>query len=71
MLRYLAVDEGVLVKEGAYVRLSCRDVVIGDDLGALEAAVREQFLSLDERERVSRTAIARLEADFIRRMMDL
>jgi F-type H+-transporting ATPase subunit epsilon len=33
--------------------------------------VQRQFMVLDEKERVVRSAVARLEADFLRRFMEL
>lgn len=69
--RYVAVDGGLLVKHGSEVRVSTRRGVLGDDLGTLRDVVEKEFLALDERERQARSAIARLEADFIRRLMDL
>jgi F-type H+-transporting ATPase subunit epsilon len=36
----------------------------------LERIVREQFQDLDERERMARSATARLEAGLVRRFMD-
>lgn len=69
--RWVAVDEGTLVKKGDGVDVAVRDAVEGIDLGSLEETVRERFLALDERERAARTAIAKLEADFVRRAVEL
>lgn len=68
---YLAVDEGVLVKCGAEVLVSTRHAAQGADLGQLQALIREQFSELDEREKQTRSALAKIEADFIRRFMEL
>lgn len=68
---YLAVDEGVLVKCGAEVLVSTRNAVQGNNLGQLQALIREQFAELDEREKQTRSALAKIEADFIRRFMEL
>ena len=68
--RNVAIDEGILLKEGPVVRVACRNAVISGDLGQLEATVRDQFLALSERERTARTAFARLEADFVRRFLE-
>jgi F-type H+-transporting ATPase subunit epsilon len=65
---YLAVDEGVLVKTGPDVRVSVRNAIAGTDLRELHAAVEQNFLSLDERERAVRATLARLEGSLIRRM---
>ena len=68
--QFLAADEGILVKSGLQVRVSTRHAVRGEDLGRLRQMVREQFEVLDERERAVRSAIARLEADFVRRFLE-
>src|ERR1022692_3836914 len=65
---YLAVDEGVLVKAGADVLVSVRHTIGGTDLSQLHEAMKREFLTLDERERNVRTAIANMEGSFIRRM---
>jgi len=69
--RFVATDEGILVKCGEEVLVSVRRAVTGADLGALERTVEEQFRTLDERERQSRQASARLEADLVRRFLEL
>jgi F-type H+-transporting ATPase subunit epsilon len=68
---FLAVDEGILVKCGAETLVSTRNAAHGADLGALERRVREQFETIDERERMTRSAVAKIEADFLRRFMEL
>ena len=68
---FLAVDEGILVKCGAEVLVSSRQAVRGADLGELRHTVEEQFRVLDEREKLARSATAKLEADLVRRYMEL
>ena len=68
---YIGVDEGVLVKCGDRVSVAVRRAVRGDDLGALRRMAREEFLAVDEQEKLARGALARLEAGVIRRMLDL
>ena len=65
---FIAVDEGILVKAGQEVRVSVRNAQDGADLGKLYAAVKEEFLNLDERERELRATLAKLESGFIRRL---
>ena len=67
----LAVDEGVLVKTGADVLVSVRRAIGGTDLGQLHAAVEKEFLTLDENEQSVRTAVAKLETGFLRRLATL
>jgi F-type H+-transporting ATPase subunit epsilon len=68
---FLAVDEGALVKAGNEVLVSCRRAVRGGDLGSLRQTVEQTFLQLDEREKEARTAMAKIEAGFVRRFLDL
>ncbi len=68
---FLAVDEGVLVKCGQEVLVSTRNAIQGPDLGRLKQSIEEQFRLLDERERTVRSALAKLEADFVRRFIEL
>jgi len=68
---FIAIAEGVLVKQGDAVQISTINAVRGADLGALKEAVGRQFRDLDERDRRARTALTRLEADFVRRFIEL
>ena len=68
---FVAVDEGVLVKTGPDVLVSVRRALSGADLSRLRDAVEQEFLTLDARERGLRSALAKMEGDFIRRMVRL
>ncbi len=68
---FYAIDEGVLVKRGPNVMVSTRNVIRIPDLGQLKQVVDEQFKALDDKEKAARTAAARLEADLVRRFMEL
>lgn len=68
--QFLAIDEGLLVKCGGEVLVSTRMAAQGGDLGQLRTVVEEQFRVLDERERLARSAAARLEAGLVRRFME-
>jgi len=68
---FLAIDEGILVKWGSDVMVSARNAVRSRNLGVLKQTVEEQFGILDERERKARSFLARLEADFARRFLEL
>ncbi len=68
---FLAVDEGILTKCGSEVLVSTRNAVRGPDLGKLERTVEKRFRRLDDQEKTARSAFAKLEANFIRRFMDL
>lgn len=69
--RYVGVAEGVLVKSGRNVRVSVEYGVLGESLGQLRAKVRAHFEQVDEKERQAVSAVARLEADFVRRFLAL
>jgi F-type H+-transporting ATPase subunit epsilon len=67
---FLAVDEGILVKCASTVTVSTRMAIRSRDLGMLKRTVREEFRSLDEREKKTRTILAKLEADFARSVFE-
>src|ERR1700691_3944793 len=67
---YAAVDEGVLVKTGLDVLISVRNAIGGTDLGQLHAAVEKEFLNLDQREQSVRSAMSKMESDFISRLAE-
>jgi F-type H+-transporting ATPase subunit epsilon len=67
----LAMDVGTLVKKGADVLVSTRNAVRAPDLGKLKQVVVQQYEILDEREKMVRSASAKLEASMIRRFVDL
>lgn len=67
---FLAVDQGVLVKAGPRVLVSLRNAVIGEDLGELRRMVVERFRTLDDRERSTRTVLAKLEGSFVRHFVE-
>jgi F-type H+-transporting ATPase subunit epsilon len=68
---FLAVDEGILIKCGQEVLVSTRNAVRGTELGQLRPTVEEKFEVLDERERSVRSAVAKIEAGFIRRFLEI
>jgi F-type H+-transporting ATPase subunit epsilon len=66
-----AMDVGTLVKKGAEVLVSTRNAVRAPDLGQVKQVVMQQYDRLDEREKMVRSASAKLEASMIRRIVDL
>jgi F-type H+-transporting ATPase subunit epsilon len=68
---FLAIDEGILVKCSSDVRVSTRRAVRSKDLGELKQTLEEEFRILDEREKKTRTILAKLELDFARRFLKL
>jgi F-type H+-transporting ATPase subunit epsilon len=69
--RLLANDTGILVKAGDRVRVSVLNAVRGTRLDELRETVEAHFKSLDEHERLTRSALARLEAGTLRRFQRL
>jgi F-type H+-transporting ATPase subunit epsilon len=67
----LAIDEGILVKCGSDVWVSTRKAVLGKSLGELKETVEHEFRSLDDQERKTRSILAKLEADFTKRFMNM
>ena len=67
---YVAVDEGVLVKNGLEVLVSVRNAIGGTDLGKLHESVEREFLNLNEGEQSVRSVMAKMESDLIRRLAE-
>jgi F-type H+-transporting ATPase subunit epsilon len=65
---FVAVDEGILIKHGPEVLVSTRNAVRSGDLAELQRVLRRRIRNLDERERLARAALARLEAMAVRRL---
>ncbi len=68
---FLAIDEGVLVKCGSEVLVSTLNAVRGADLGRLKETVEKQFGFADDRQKVARSAISKLEVSFVKRFIEL
>jgi F-type H+-transporting ATPase subunit epsilon len=68
---FLAVDTGILVKCGSEVLVSTRNAARHTDLDKLQQTIEEEFRALDEQERKARSALARLEANFVQHFMDI
>lgn len=68
---FIAVEGGILVKQGAAVLVSTRNAFRGQSLAALKQDVAQQFSVMDEQERQARTVIARMEASLARQFTAL
>jgi len=66
---FLAVDGGLLVKQQDRVLVVTRRAVRGA-LGQLQQEVESMLFDLDDKEKSTRTALARLEAGILRRFME-
>jgi F-type H+-transporting ATPase subunit epsilon len=68
---FLAVDEGILVKCASDVMVSTRRAVHSKNLGEVRQVVENEFRNLSERERKTRSILAKLEADFAKRFLKI
>ncbi|PKN61958.1 MAG: F0F1 ATP synthase subunit epsilon [Deltaproteobacteria bacterium HGW-Deltaproteobacteria-15] len=68
---FVAIDEGILVKVGQEVLVSTRNAVRGGRLGELKRMVQERFETRDENEKAARSALARIEAGFVNRFLEI
>lgn len=68
---YVATNDAILVKAGQHVYISSANVVSGSPLQDLQSLVHDQFLQLNDNEINMRNALAHLEADISRRLLDL
>ncbi|NQW10177.1 MAG: F0F1 ATP synthase subunit epsilon [Alphaproteobacteria bacterium] len=67
----LGVDEGIFVKRGGSVDVCVRRAVRGASLKEVRDKVRTAFFEISDHERTARAALARLEADIVRRFAEL
>jgi F-type H+-transporting ATPase subunit epsilon len=63
--KYIAVDEGVMIKAGSQVLVSVRNAIGGTDLGKLSDMVKNDFNKQDENKIQVRSVMAKLEGGFI------
>ena len=68
---FLAIDEGILVKCASDIMVSTRKAVRSKNLGELKETVEHEFRTLDDRERKTRSILAKLEADFTKRFLKM
>ena len=67
---YFAIGQGVIVKEGNTVSLTCFQAIKGDSLETLADTVREDLQVLNERERKAREVLIKLETDTVKKFME-
>lgn len=68
---FVAVDEGVLVKAGKNVTVSTRNGIRSRKLEELQDMLKQAFSIKDDKERAARQASAKLEADLVRRLLEM
>ena len=69
--QYIANDHGLLIKRDRDVFISVRRAIQGSNLGTLRQAVHEQFEQLTEIDRACQSAVASLEANFVRKFLEM
>jgi len=69
--KYIAVNEGILIKAGERVSISVRHAIGDVPLGKLKAMVEKEMLELDELEINARTVMAKLETGFLQSFQKL
>ncbi len=69
--KYVAINEGILIKTGQEVLVSVRNALGDAPLGELKKMVREEMLALDELEVDARTVMAKLETGFLQSFQKL
>ncbi len=68
---YTAIDEGLLVKKGDTVQVAVKQAVEGKGFGSLREAVKLKLSTLDDEEKNTRAGIAKIEAEYARRIAEL
>ena len=68
---FVAVDQGILVKRAQEVLVSTRNAIEGNNLETLKQTVAQQFQLLDEKEKLTRSALAQFEASMMRHFKEL
>lgn len=69
--RYMAIDEGILIKAGRQVSVSVRNAMGNAPLGELRHVVEQEMMQLDDLEINARSVMAKLETGFIRNFQQL
>ncbi|MFW5798920.1 MAG: F0F1 ATP synthase subunit epsilon [Planctomycetota bacterium] len=69
--RFAGIDEGVFVKQGDQVRVVTRRGAVSDDLASLRQRIEEEFKVRDKHEQQARTAMGKIEATFVHRLIEL
>jgi F-type H+-transporting ATPase subunit epsilon len=69
--QFMAIDQGILIKQGNQVTVATQNAIQGGDLGKLKETVNQQFRLMDEREKNARSVLAKLEINTIRNFIEL
>lgn len=69
--KYIAVNEGILIKTGLLITVSVRNAIGNAPLGELKTMVQREMVELDELEVNARSVMAKLETGFLRNFQNL
>lgn len=69
--KYVAINEGILIKTSNEVMISVRNAIGDAPLGELKKIVREEMIALGELEVDARTVMAKLETGFLQNLQKL
>lgn len=69
--RIFGIDEGLLVKTGHRVNIAVRRGVESQDLTSLQETISQFYDTVEDDERIARSALSKLEADMVRRFAGL
>ncbi len=64
-VKYLALDEGVMIKSGLDVMVSVRNAVSGVDLGQLHESVEKEFKKVEDTKNSNRAMTTKLESELM------
>jgi F-type H+-transporting ATPase subunit epsilon len=67
--KYIAADEGILVKTGEIVTISVRNAAMGVDVEQLQKKVKEGFLKRESTEKEVIRLLGRLESVFMQQVI--
>lgn len=67
---YFAIGDGVLIKEGDRLSVSCFQAIEGDSLETLADTVKHDLAVLAESEKKAKEALFKLETDTIKNLID-
>ena len=69
--KYIAVNEGILIKTCLLITVSVRNAIGNAPLGELKTMVQREMVELDELEVNARSVMAKLETGFLRNFQNL
>ena len=69
--KYVAINEGVLIKTGLSIVLSVRNAIAGTDLAELRKTVEREFIQVRDRDQNERASIKKLESRLMKQLTEL